>query len=204
MAVNSQYRVGVFGGAFDPPHLMHVALIETAMGQLHLDALHVLPTGQAWHKTHTLSPALDRLAMARLAFGSIVGVQVDPREIQRSGPTYTIDTLRELAAEEPEAQLYLIMGADQARALKSWREWQAILRLAIISVAARADEISFDEFFDPASLPQGRFETLLLPTTDTSATNIRQRVAARQGIAHLVPEAVARYIDHHHLYSTAR
>jgi nicotinate-nucleotide adenylyltransferase len=212
-------RLGVFGGAFDPPHNMHVALVEAALAQLNLDELRIFPTGYAWHKSRSLSAPEHRLAMAQIAFGDLPHVVVDPREIQRPGPTYTIDTLRELQAENPGAALYLVMGADQARALPTWHASEALLEAAIISVAARADEVqadgrsnpdsgAFGAQFDAASLPPpwntGRFEALQLPPMAVSATDIRHRVGTSQGIAHLVPDGVARYIDQHHLYRTAR
>lgn len=201
-------RIGVFGGAFDPPHQMHVALVRTALNQLELDVLYVFPTGHAWHKSRTLSPAADRLAMAQLAFDGIPGVVVDKREIERNGPTYTIDTLHELQTEEPQAQLYLLMGEDQATRLPTWHGWDEIVRAAIICVASRADESSasrpFVPDFVPEFLPSGRFQALQLPPMELSATDIRHRAATAQGIAHLVPEGVARYIDHHLLYRTDR
>lgn len=197
-------RIGVFGGAFDPPHNMHVALARTALQQLQLDALYVFPTGHAWHKSRSLSPAEHRLAMAELAFAAIPRVVVDPREIRRAGPTYTLDTLTELRAEQPQAELFLLMGEDQAARLPSWHGWEQIVQAAIISVALRADSTSASSPFVPENLPPGRFQALHLPPMALSATDIRHRAAASQGIAHLVPEGVARYIDQHHLYRTNR
>ena len=209
MALNPT-RLGVFGGAFDPPHRTHVALVEAALAQLRLDELRIFPTGDAWHKTRTLSPAADRLAMAELAFGSIPRVVVDPREVQRAGPTYTLDTLRELKREFPQAQPVLIMGSDQAAALPTWHGWQEILAIAIVSIAERLESARSDGSatrFDPRTLPGlpagARFETLELPPMDTSATDIRARVARGEDVAALVPPAVARYIDQHHLYASA-
>jgi nicotinate-nucleotide adenylyltransferase len=126
-------RIGVLGGAFDPPHVVHVALAEAACAQLQLDALHVIPTGDAWHKTRTLTAAEHRIAMTRLAFAHIPQAVVDTREIARSGPTYTVDTLRELRAEYPDAQLYLIMGADQARLARMGRGRPACYNLCSCS-----------------------------------------------------------------------
>lgn len=187
---------------------MHLALARTALQQLQLDALYVFPTGHAWHKSRTLSPAVHRLAMAQLAFGDIPKVVVDPREIQREGPTYTIDTLNELRAEQPQAELFLLMGEDQAARLPSWHGWRDIVQAAIISVALRADNTSASGPFTPEfvseSLPPGRFQALHLPPMALSATDIRHRAATSQGIAHLVPEGVARYIDQHHLYQANR
>lgn len=202
-------RIGIFGGAFDPPHNAHVALAEAALAQLDLAELHVIPTGQAWHKSRTLTSKEDRLAMTRLAFGDLKGgkVVIDSREVLRDGPTYTLDTLHELQKEQPGAQLILIMGADQASALPSWHGWQAILGIAIVSVAYRALSTGGIARFDPNMLPNlpagARFEALELPAMDTSATEIRRRAALGVDISSLVPPTVARYIDQHHLYRSA-
>jgi nicotinate-nucleotide adenylyltransferase len=193
-------RIGMFGGAFDPPHLAHVALARAAVEQLALDQLRVFPTGQAWHKSRELTAGEHRLAMARLAFGQVERAVVDGRELRRAGPTYTVDTLRELRAEFPQAELLLVIGADQAEALHGWRQAAEIIRLATISVAARARPVRAEAPFDASRLPAGRWRPVELPPMPVSATEIRERVAAGQGIDHLVPPGVARYIDRHHLY----
>ena len=199
-------RIGVFGGAFDPPHNAHVALARAALAQLGLAELRVFPTGQAWHKARALSLAEDRLAMAELAFADLPGVVVDARETRRDGPTYTLDTLRELRNERPATQLVLLIGADQAAALRSWHGWEEILSIAIVSIAHRADSTGAADRFDPqnlAPLPTGsRFESLDLPLMDISATDIRSRAVRGADISALVPPAVARYIDQHHLYAS--
>lgn len=196
-------RLGVFGGAFDPPHLAHRALAEVALAQLQLDELRVLPTGQAWHKTRPLTEAQHRLAMAALAFADLPGLVLDDREIRRTGPSYTLDTLRELKAEYPRAELFLVMGKDQADALPSWRDWQEIVQLAIICVADRDGLTGQETCFVPPPEMATRFHKLHMPVMDISATGIRSRIAARQGIAPLVSGPVARYIADHHLYTTA-
>jgi len=195
------YRLGVFGGAFDPPHLAHVALARAAIDQLRLDELRVFPTGQAWHKARALSPGEHRLAMAREAFAGLPKAVVDDRELRREGPTYTIDTLRQLRAERPDAELLLVIGADQAEALHGWRESEAIMQLATLAVAARARPDPDAPPFDASTLPGGRYVAVELPTMPVSATQIRSRVQAGQDIAELVPAGVARYIARHHLYS---
>ena len=192
----------MFGGAFDPPHIAHVALAQAAVQQLGLDQLRIFPTGQAWHKARALTDGVHRLAMAQLAFAGVPRAVVDSREVSRSGPTYTIDTLRELQAENPGAQLVLVIGADQAEALHSWRSAGEIAKLAIISIAERARPTGADAAFDASKLPPGRFEPVELPPMPVSATEIRARVAAGQGIAQLVPAPVAGYIDRYHLYRT--
>lgn len=195
-------RIGIFGGAFDPPHLGHVALAQAAVDQLRLDQLLIFPTGQAWHKARSLSPSPHRLAMAQLAFAQVPNARVDARELQRAGPTYTVDTLRELRREHPGAQLMLVIGADQAEALHSWRESEEIARLATICIAARARPGEALAAFDASNLPQARFEPVELPPMPVSATEVRKRVAAGEQVTQLVPPGVARYIDQHFLYQT--
>ena len=193
-------RVGVFGGAFDPPHIAHLALVRSAIEQLELDALRVIPTGHAWHKTRTLSPAEHRLNMARLAFSSDSKVFVDDRETRRVGPSYTIDTLNALKAEQPQADLFLIIGADQACSLTTWHRWQEVVQSATICVAGRDNPSLPDgEFASPNTL-EGGFLRLKMPLNPVSATAIRARVANAEPIAALVGEPVARYIAQHHLY----
>jgi nicotinate-nucleotide adenylyltransferase len=199
-------RIGVFGGAFDPPHNAHVALAGAAISQFGLDTLYVVPTGHAWHKSQALSAPADRLAMARLAFGSIPHVRVDEREVQRPGPTFTIDTLLALRAENPDAQIYLFIGADQFAAFRQWHRWQDILDVAIICIAGRAQSMPAEPQFEAYENRGNRFTLLDLPLMPVSATQIRQLaasgVATAGEITRLVPEAVARYISLHQLYGS--
>jgi nicotinate-nucleotide adenylyltransferase len=197
-------RIGVFGGAFDPPHNAHLALAKTALVELELDALHVIPTGEAWHKPRTLSAPEHRLNMARLAFGDMPRVLVDDREIKRAGPTFTIDTLQALQAENPGAQLYLMMGADQFSAFRQWHQWQKILQIAIICIAARPRFDGSEGQFDSLKQPEMRLLTLQMPEMPVSATQIRQLIAGGLGenadMANLLPSAVASYIAQLQLY----
>ena len=200
----NQKKIGVFGGAFDPPHYAHVALVQTALTELELDVLHVIPTGQAWHKARNLSPAHHRLAMTQLAFENIPRVVVDEREIKRAGPTFTIDTLQSLQSENPNSQLYLLMGADQFAAFEQWHQWREILKIAIICIAARARFMSATTLFDAKTGPKNRPVTLQMPQMAVSATQIRQLVSSglgeNQAIADLMPHPVASYIAQHQLY----
>ena len=204
----SVQRLGVFGGAFDPPHRAHVALVESAITQLQLDRVHVLPTGQAWHKPRQLSDAADRLAMTRLAFEPLSQVAVDDREILRAGPSYTIDTLQALQREYPHAQLYLMIGDDQRRSLPSWHQIGEIARIAIICAAGRDMAVrAWNQDSDaPESSPsisdtlQARMCSLEMPQMPHSATDIRALAATEQALTGLVPPAVERYIHEHHLY----
>jgi nicotinate-nucleotide adenylyltransferase len=193
----------MFGGAFDPPHIGHVALARAAVEQLALDQLRVFPTGQAWHKSRDLTAAVHRFAMAQLAFEELRNAIVDDRELHRTGPTYTVDTLRELQREYPRAELLLVIGADQAEALHSWRESAEIARIAAIAIAARARPDAASHEIDASRLPPGRREAVELPPMPVSSTEIRRRAAAGEDFSHLVPAPVARYIAQHSLYQPA-
>jgi nicotinate-nucleotide adenylyltransferase len=194
-------RVGVFGGAFDPPHRAHRALAEAALISLRLDRLHILPTGQAWHKARALSDAADRLAMCRLAFGDLPAVRVDDREIRRDSATYTVDTLEELQLQYPGARLFLMIGEDQLAAFKGWWRWQDVLSMAVLVVAARADGQGMTHLNAPSDLP---FQRLHMPLSPVNSTDIRALAAkgapGLDSLAALVPGAVASYISLHSLY----
>jgi nicotinate-nucleotide adenylyltransferase len=196
-------RIGVFGGAFDPPHVGHFELAQVAVQQFALDRLLVLPTGHAWHKRRALTAAEHRVAMATLAFADLPQAVVDPRETLRAGPSYTVDTLRELQAENPQAQLYLLIGEDQARALTTWHAWEDLPKLAIICVAARADSTGAMGQLDALKAQFPGLTVIHMPPRELSATDLRQRAAAGQSLIPLVFESVARYIDQHHLYQSA-
>ena len=196
-------RIGLFGGAFDPPHIAHTALAQAALEQLQLDQLRIVPTGQAWHKSRSLTPAVHRLEMARLAFADMDRVVVDARETLRSGASYTVDTLLELRTEFPQAQLFLVLGADQALALGSWHRFREIPEFATICVAARADSTRARSIFDALLTEIPGLRPLEMPPLEVSATDIRLRLAKCQTVSPLVFEPVARYIAQHHLYQTA-
>jgi nicotinate-nucleotide adenylyltransferase len=201
-------RIGVFGGAFDPPHNAHLALAQTAIAQLQLDELKIIPTGFAWHKDRPLSAAEHRLKLAQLAFGGLDRINVDAREIKREGHSYTIDTLEALQAEEPDAAFFLLIGGDQLAAFTQWHRWQDILSRATVCVAERPLQASAPA--DVLALTPALRQSihLQLPPMTVSATAIRQRIASHTGSPHisqpdlagLVPDAVARYISLHGLY----
>ena len=204
----SVQRLGVFGGAFDPPHPAHVAVVESAIGQLQLDRVHVVPTGQAWHKTRGLTDARHRVAMTRLAFEHLPQVVVDEREVLRAGPSYTVDTLKALQTEFPLAQIYLLLGDDQRRSLPSWHQIDEIGRIAIIcaagrDMAVRAWNENVGSTESPAKLTdtlQAHILTLDMPLMPHSATDIRVLAAQEQTLTGLVTPAIERYIHDHHLY----
>jgi nicotinate-nucleotide adenylyltransferase len=174
-----------------------VALARGAVAQLALDRLFVFPTGDAWHKARTLSAAGHRLAMARLAFEAVPNTIVDDRELHRSGPTYSVDTLRELRSEFPQAELFLLMGEDQAAGFTRWHAWQELAAMAVLCVAGRGTGAGVEAL---RAVPGVRLRTLELPQMPDSASDIRARLTRGQDIAQLVEPAVASYIDSQHLY----
>jgi nicotinate-nucleotide adenylyltransferase len=196
-------RLGVYGGAFDPPHLAHQALAQAALEQLQLNVLRILPTGQAWHRAQPPTAAVHRLAMAQLAFADLGPALLDPRETRRTGATFTIDTLTELQAEHPLAELFLIMGADQFAAFGSWHRWLDIAQIATICIAARALSANENGSIDAENRLQTacKMVYIQMPVMPISATDIRRRVQEGLPIDHLVKPSVARYIAQHHLYT---
>lgn len=201
-------RIGVFGGAFDPPHCAHLALARAAIKQLQLDELKIIPTGFAWHKDRPLSAAEHRLEMTQLAFSGVDRVSIDECEIKRGGHSYTIDTLEALQAEDPDSSFFLLIGGDQLAAFTRWHRWQDILSRATVCVAERPLQASApaDTLAQTPALRQCIH--LQLPAMTVSATAIRQLMATHTGskntsqpdLAGLVPDAVARYISLHGLY----
>lgn len=202
--MNHAKRLGIFGGSFDPPHIAHIALAKHAVAQFQLNELRIIPTGDAWHKTRTLTPSPHRLAMTRLAFAEVPQAVVDPREIDRQGATYTVDTLQELKAEQPEADLYLFIGADQANAFKTWHRWQEILSLATVVVAQRPSDEQGGTASQWHNAISPDVQRLDMPSLNVSATEIRAHVArgthADPKMHAWLPAAVQHYIEKHSLY----
>jgi nicotinate-nucleotide adenylyltransferase len=193
----SQRKIGLLGGTFDPPHHAHLALAHSALDHLGLDEVRWLPAGLQWQKADTPSSAADRRAMVALAIEGEPRFRLDDRELRRSGPSYTIDTVRDLQAHEP-AEWFLIIGQDQYANLPTWHEWQALLPGVTFAVASR-DGVAPTAPAALAGLPH-RVAALPLPRIDVSATEIRRRVAAGEPVDDMVPPTVASYIDRHHLY----
>jgi nicotinate-nucleotide adenylyltransferase len=197
MGVNSGVkRLGIFGGTFDPPHNAHVALARAALDEFRLDALHWIPAGQPWQKTRTITAAAHREAMVRATIEGEPRFVLDRIELERDGPSYTLDTVHSLREQYPDTQLFLVIGADQYAGLHTWRDWQELLGLVTLAVANRPGPMPAVN----AEVLRTRHRVVPLPMLDISATGIRVRVARGQSIDSLVPPAVARYIQTHALY----
>jgi nicotinate-nucleotide adenylyltransferase len=196
-------RWGILGGTFDPVHYAHLAIAEQVREQLGLAGVSFVPAGQTVHKpAESVSPAEHRLRMLELATAGNPIFVVDPMEIVRGGPSYSVDTLTELALRQPEDELYFIVSAEAARQLPSWREPQRILDLARLVVVPRLGYETPDRAWLQERFPDrgGRFDFAAAPALGHSASDIRARVAAGRSIRYLVPDVVAGYISQHGLY----
>jgi nicotinate-nucleotide adenylyltransferase len=194
---------GLFGGSFDPPHLAHRALAAAALAQLALDELVWLPARQSPHKT-SRAPAsgADRVAMLQRMTDGEPRFSIDGRELERSGPSYTVDTLRELHAEQPGTRWWLVIGQDQYARFDTWHEWREILALAGLAVAAR-DGRGVRAAPGLAGVSHA-LRIVEMPALPHSATTVRTRAAAGLDVTALVGTPVARYIADHHLYRVAQ
>lgn len=202
-------RLGILGGTFDPPHLGHLAVAEEAREVLGLERVLFVPAGRPWQKAdRAVTPAALRLAMVERAVAGNPAFVVDRREVDRPGPTYTVDTLAELAAIEPAGtELWLILSAEALAGLATWREPGRVLELARLCVAPRGPGL------DPAEAVAGllaafpaaadRFILLDRPRLAISSTEIRARVGAGRSIRYLVPDAVAELVTRYALYRPA-
>jgi len=182
-------RLGVFGGAFDPPHVGHLVVAQEARHQLGLDRILVVPTGMPPHREASATPPLLRYEMARTAFLDEPDTEVSSIEIDREGPSYTVDTLRALAA--PGTDLFLVVGGDQYAELGAWREPDAVRSLATVVVAARSGSLDGVENGDVR---------LTSPLIDLSSSELRRRIRDGQPVAHLIPDPVLELIGAERLY----
>jgi nicotinate-nucleotide adenylyltransferase len=192
-------RIGLLGGSFDPPHLAHLALARTALQALHLDELWWLPAGQPWQKVgRALADGTHRAAMVRLLVQDEPRFRLDARELDRPGPTFTVDTVRECRAERPDAAFFLILGQDQYGRLDTWREWPALLGEVTLAVAARSGQPPLP----PPALAAHphRLEVLPLADMPESSTALREALTRGDEVSPMVGQAVAGYIARHHLY----
>lgn len=200
-------RVGILGGTFNPPHIAHLVCAQEAHAQLGLDRVLLMPAGEPPHKT--LAPGdpsrEDRHALCTAAIDGDARFAVSRAELDRPGRSFTVDTLRLLRDQDPEAELTFIVGGDMAASLGSWREPEAVLELATLAVAERVG--AGREAIELALAPLAgadRVRYFDMPRIDVSSSLVRERVAAGRPIRYLVPDAVAEAIDREGLYRAVR
>ena len=197
-------RVGLLGGTFDPVHRAHLALARAALDNLALDQVLWIPTGQPWQKTRPITAAVHRVAMVQAAIADEPRFGLSRIEVDRPGPSYTLDTVRTLVAGQAGTEWFLLIGQDQYTALHTWHDWQALLALVVLAVANRPLHTG-DEPTEAAPQAHPDVQRLAhrqvaLPMMDISSTDIRRRALEGADFSHLVPPAVARYIETHGLY----
>ncbi|MFV0320210.1 MAG: nicotinate-nucleotide adenylyltransferase [Microbacterium sp.] len=191
-------RIGVMGGTFDPIHHGHLVAASEVAQSFDLDEVVFVPTGRPWQKAEVTSSE-HRYLMTVIATASNPRFTVSRVDIDRAGPTYTADTLRELREHRPDAELFFITGADAIAQILSWREHDELWNLAHFVAVSRPGHV-----LDIGGLPEGKVSQLEVPALAISSTDCRERVHHGNPVWYLVPDGVVQYIAKHHLYrSTA-
>jgi nicotinate-nucleotide adenylyltransferase len=191
-------RIGVLGGTFDPPHIAHLILAEQAREQVALDEVWFIPAGDPWRKANReVSPATHRLAMTRLAIAGTPAFRVDDCEIRRDGPTYTVDTLRDLRDRiDEDDELFLLLGEDALADIPNWHEPERLADHAYIVVAPREGAEGPPTLpFDPT-----RVVRIEMPYVAVSSTDLRARSRLGRSLRFFTPPAVSEYIEDNGLY----
>ncbi|MEV6286462.1 nicotinate-nucleotide adenylyltransferase [Kribbella sp. NPDC051770] len=193
-------RLGVMGGTFDPIHHGHLVAASEVQAYFDLDEVIFVPTGQPWQKTdREVSPPEDRYLMTVIATASNPRFSVSRVDIDRPGPTYTIDTLRDLSRLYPDAELFFITGADALAQILTWRDVDEMFKLAQFVGCTRpgteATELPLDR------LPMDRITLLEVPALAISSTECRARVAKGNPTWYLVPDGIVQYIAKRDLYT---
>jgi len=182
-------RIGLLGGTFDPIHNGHIAIAKTAIQQLKLDKLLLIPAGNPWQKSE-FTDSKHRLEMVKKAGNDLEKVEVSDIEVNKTGPTYTFETLQELHKKYPNSELILILGSDAIAGFDTWKEPNLVKTLARIYVVQRAGDFTQDWHFD----------RIQMPPIEISSTEIRERVKNNEMISELVPKSVNEYISANGLY----
>ena len=195
-------RVGILGGAFNPPHIGHLVCAQEAIVRLELEKVIFIPVGEAPHREIEQDPGPEaRQRMCQLAIDENERFELSRIELDRQGPSYTSDSLRELRESNPDDELFLLLGSDQAGNLASWHEPEVVLDLATVAVVERTGSHREGVAIRIASIEGARgVRFFSMPTLAVSSSLVRHRAAAGEPIRYLVPDAVADYIEQNRLY----
>lgn len=192
-------RIGLLGGSFDPVHIAHLSLAHAALQALKLDQVQLIPAGQPWQRPPLGASSEHRLNMLRLATNDLNSITINPLEINRTGPTYTIETIEAL---EPQHDYFWILGSDQLANFCTWHRWADIVERVQLAVAQRPGSSLEAPNALNQWLNEHQRQLMIIPfePQDVSATAIRKRLAQQQSARDLLPEVVERYIHEHGLY----
>ncbi|WP_420710593.1 nicotinate-nucleotide adenylyltransferase [Agrococcus sp. SL85] len=187
-------RLGIMGGTFDPIHHGHLVAASEVAQHFGLDEVVFVPTGQPYQKRDA-SPSEHRYLMTVIATASNPRFRVSRADVERDGPTYTIDTLRDMRAAHPDAELFFITGADAFASIVEWKDADELWSLAhFVAVTRPGHQLSASGF------PSDRVSLLEIPALAISSTDCRTRVSAGYPVWYLVPDGVVQYISKHDLY----
>lgn len=192
-------RVGLFGGTFDPPHIGHLVTAIDVRAALGLDVVLMVVANEPWQKvgSRTISPAATRVEMVRAAVGDEPGIEVSDIEVRRGGPSYTVDTVEELLAEDPALDPVVIVGSDAAAGLDTWERAEDLAGICRFVVVERPGTTT--------RVPPGfRVDHVHVPRLEVSSTELRQRVRDGRSLRYLVPEPVVSLIERAGLYGEPR
>ena len=191
-------RLGILGGTFDPPHAGHVAAAVAAQTQVGLDDVVLMVANEPWQKVgdRQVTPAQVRREMTEALVEEISGLRADDREIRRGGPTFTVDTLEEILAEQPNTEIFLIVGADTAERLETWHRASDVVRLSTIVIVNRDNSTNAA----PGFLRDARVLNVTMNPVDVSSSGIRDAVARGESIDSSTSLSVASIIRDHSLY----
>ncbi len=191
-------RLGILGGTFDPPHAGHLAAAVAVQTQVALDELVLMVANEPWQKVgdRQVTPAEVRFEMTEALVDGISGLRADDREIRRGGPTFTVDTLEEILAEQPNTEIFLIVGADTANRLETWHRASDVVRLSTIVIVNRDDSTNAASGF----LRDARVVNVTMNAVDVSSSAIRKAVAHGESINSATSSSVASIIRDRSLY----
>ena len=195
----TKLRLGVMGGTFDPIHHGHLVAASEVAAEFKLDEVIFVPTGMPWQKSNVTNTE-DRYLMTVIATASNPRFNVSRVDIDREGPTYTIDTLRDIKAKYPDAELFFISGADAITQILTWKDVDKLWGLAHFVAVTRPGF----QMILPESAPKGAITVIEIPALAISSTDIRERAERKEPVWYLVPDGVVQYINKHDVYRSSR